>query len=124
MIKVASLFSQLLQQIPRDEFSALVRKHAAERAAKGFSCWTQLVAMMFCQLARADSLREICGGLSCCLGKMVHLGLNSAPNKSTLSYANAHRPAALYEDLFWSMLGRFRAQAPLGARKAKFRFKN
>jgi hypothetical protein len=124
MLKVASLFSQLLVHIPRGEFGALVRKHQAERAAKGFSCWTQLVAMMFCQLGRADSLREICGGLACCLGKLVHVGLRGAPNKSTLSYANAHRPAALYEELFWSMLQRFRVQSPPGSRKPKFRFKN
>jgi hypothetical protein len=49
------------------------------------------VAMLFCQLARTDSLREICNGLRCCLGKLVHLGVRKAPNKSTLSYANAHR---------------------------------
>jgi hypothetical protein len=39
-------------------------------------------------------------GLACCLGKLVHLGIDVAPNKSTLSYANMHRPAELYEDLF------------------------
>ena len=70
MIKVASLFSQLLKHISRLEFHHLVAKHEAERGAKGFACWTQFVAMMFCHLAHADSLREICGGLSCCLGKL------------------------------------------------------
>ena len=58
-----------------------------------------VVAMMFCQLAHADSLREICNGLACSEGKLVHLGIANAPNKSTLSYANEHRPAALFEDL-------------------------
>ena len=120
----ASLFNQLLQHFPRTEFAALVKKHDAERAAKGFSCWTQLVAMLFCQLGSADSLREICNGLACCLGKLVHLGIGMAPNKSTLSYANEHRPAALYEDLFYTALGRFRDEKGLGSRKQKFRFKN
>ena len=124
MVDVASLFSQLLHHFPRTEFAALVKKHSAERYSKGFSCWTQFVAMLFCQLARADSLREICNGLSCCLGKLVHLGVTKAPNKSTLSYANEHRPAALFEALFWSALERFRAQGGAGARKAQFRFKN
>ena len=101
MVKVASLFSQLLKEFPRDEFEMLVREHEAERNAKGFTCWTQFVAMLFCHLAKADSLREICNGLSCCLGKLVHLGVRKAPNKSTLSYANTHRPAALFEDVFW-----------------------
>lgn len=124
MLQAASLFNQLLYHFPRGEFGALVQKHQAERAAKGFTCWTQFVSMLFCQLAHADSLREICNGLACSVGKLVHLGVLVAPNKSTLSYANEHRPAALFEDLFYTVLGRFRDQEGLGGRKAKFRFKN
>jgi hypothetical protein len=124
MIKVSSLFSQLLHHFPRTEFAQLVAKHQAERHAKGFTCWTQLVSMLFCHMAHADSLREICGGLACCLGKLKHLGISKAPNKSTLSYANKHRPAALYEELFWTMADRFRKSGGLGSRKRKFRFKN
>jgi hypothetical protein len=101
-----------------------VKKHDAERAAKGFTCWTQFVAMLFCQLGRADSLRDICNGLACCLGRLVHLGIAKAPSRSTLSYANEHRPAALFEELFWTALARFRQQQGLGSRKHKFRFKN
>lgn len=124
MIKVASLFSQLLHHFPRTEFAHLVAKHQAERRAKGFTCWTQMVAMLFCHMAHADSLREICGGLACCQGKLRHLGIGKAPNKSTLSYANQHRPAELFEDLFWTMMHRFRTSGGLGNRKRKFRFKN
>ena len=124
MVQAMSLFNQLLQHFPKLEFAALVKKHSAERAAKGFSCRTQLVAMLFCQLAHADSLREICNGLACCLGKLVHLGIDVAPNKSTLSYANKHRPAKLYEELFYTALARFRDEKGLGTRKQKFRFKN
>ena len=102
----------------------MVKKHNAERAAKGFTCWTQFVAMLFCQLGRADSLRDICNGLACCLGRLVHLGIAKAPSRSTLSYANEHRPAALFEELFWTALARFREQQGLGSRKHKFRFKN
>ena len=124
MVMTASLFSQLLHHFPRTEFVSLVKKHRAERHAKGFTCWNQLVSMLFCHLARADSLREICGGLSCCLGKLVHLGIDKAPCRSTLSYANVHRPAALYEDLFWSALERFRGHGGLPGGTGKFRFKN
>ena len=77
--------------------------------------------MLFCQLAHADSLREICNGLTCCVGKLVHLGINGAPNKSTLAYANQHRPAALYEELFYTAPGRFRDGKGLGLRKLRFR---
>jgi hypothetical protein len=124
MVKSASLFSQLLKQIPRNEFAGLVNRHQGERHAKGFTCWAQLTAMLFCQLAHADSLREICNGLACCLGKPVHLGIDRKPTKSNLSYANARRPAAMFEDLFWSMTARFRADGHLGGRQHKFRFRN
>ena len=123
MIKVASLFSQLLHHFPLTEFMSLVNKHKAEYRAKGFSCWTQFVSMLFCHMARADSLREICNGLACCLGKLRHLGISKSPKKSTLSYANNHRPAALYEELFWTMLERFRSQGHVGPKK-RFRFQN
>lgn len=123
MVRVASLFSQLLREVPREDFIGLVQKHRAERFAKGFSCWTQLVAMLFSQLARADSLREICNGLACCLGKLVHLGIDITPRRSTLSYANRHRPAALFEELFWKTLQRFRSRGMLPEQKP-FRFKN
>lgn len=80
--------------------------------------------MLFCQLGRADSLREICNGLGCCLGRLVHVGIARAPCRSTLSYANEHRPAALFQDLFFTALARFRDQQGLGPRQHKFRFTN
>jgi len=78
--------------------------------------------MLFCQLAQAKSLREISGGLASCLGKLRHLGVKSAPNKSTLSYANAHRPWQLFQDLFYQLF-QFCQQAAPGKAK-RFRFKN
>jgi hypothetical protein len=55
---------------------------------------------------------------------LVHVGIVRAPCRSTLSYANEHRPAALFEDLFFTALARFRDQQGLGTRQHKFRFKN
>ncbi|CAO0821371.1 hypothetical protein DFAR_220018 [Desulfarculales bacterium] len=60
MVRIANLLSQLLHHFPRTEFAALVKEHDAEVRAKGFLCWIQLVAMLFCHLARANSLRDIC----------------------------------------------------------------
>ncbi len=114
MNRSASLFNQLLQQFSRSDFQRLVTKHQAEKGAKGFTSWTQFVSMLFCQFARADSLREISNGLACCIGKLSHLGLKKAPPKSTLAYANAHRPSELYRDLFFSSLASFRARNMLG----------
>ncbi len=92
MVRHASLFSQLIALVNRQKFYELVYRHSSERYAKGFNSWDHFVAMLFCQLAQARSLREICGGLASWLGKLRHLGIKTAPNKSTLSYANAHRP--------------------------------
>jgi hypothetical protein len=61
--RVCSIFSQILQLIPRHRFEGAVRQHQAERHARGFSSWGQFVAMLFCQLAQAKSLREITEGL-------------------------------------------------------------
>lgn len=88
MNKYSSIFGQILQIFPKTEFYRAVMRTGAEKFAKGFTCWDQFVAMIFCQLGQAHSLREICGGLASCFGKLKHLGLDSAPNRSTLSYAN------------------------------------
>lgn len=122
MVRVASLFSQTLSLFSRTEFHSAVRQHDAEKNSKGFSCWDQFVAMLFCQLAQAKSLREISSGLSCCLGKLQHLGMKRAPSRSTLSYANAHRPWELYETVFGQLLARCHTLAQ--GRRTKFRFRN
>ncbi len=124
MVKVASLFSQLLSHFPRTKFQHLVKKHNADFGAKGFSCWTQFVSMLFCQLAHADSLREISNGMKCCLGKLKHLGVSKAPPRSTLSYENSKHPAELYRDLFYTSYEHFLSQGGFGHRKKKFRFNN
>jgi len=121
MVRHGSLFSQLLAVFNRNKFEELVVKHMAERYAKGFSCWDQFVSMLFCQLAQAKSLREISGGLACCVGKLRHLGMEKAPVKSTLSYANQHRPWQLYRDLFHETYAWCRTMTPV---RHKFRFKN
>jgi len=120
MVRSSSLFSQVLGLISRHEFEQDVRAVKADRHAKGFSSWTQMVSMLFCQLAQAQSLREITSGLRCCVGKLNHLGLAEAPKRSTLSYANEHRPWQLYEKQFYRLLERCRGVAP----GHKFRFKN
>jgi len=121
MLKQASLFSQMLSLVDRHAFEREVRRLGAERHAKGFSCWAQFVAMMFCQLAQAKSIREIIDGLACCEGKLRHLGLQESPRRSTLSYANARRPWQLYEAVFYLILELAQRAAPPGKR---FRFKN
>lgn len=116
-----SIFGQILQLFSKREFFESVKETRADKASKGFNCWDQFVAMLFCQLGQAHSLREICGGLASCFGKAKHLGLQGAPNKSTLSYANEHRSWQLYQKIFYQLLGRCQA---LDFGKRRFRFKN
>jgi hypothetical protein len=120
MNRFSSIFSQLLQLFPRVEFQHLVAVTQSERYAKGFTCWGQFVAMLFCQLGRAHSLREISGGLRSCEGKLKHLGI-TAPSHSSLSYANEHRPWELYQQVFLQLFEQCRVQV-IG--KRTFRFKN
>src|SRR4030042_2065235 len=121
MSQYCSVFSQLLQFFPRLEFQKLVNETKSERHARGFSSWSQFISMLFCQLGRANSLREITGGLRSCEGKLKHLGI-SAPSHSTLAYANEHRPWELYQLIFLALFERCQIQINTG--KRKFRFHN
>lgn len=122
MIAVTSCFSQLLSLIDRAGFARAVKQHQGERGAKGFSCWDQFVSMLFCQMGAAHSLREICGGLGTAMGKLVHLGMREAPSRSTLAYANNHRPWQVYQTVFEDLLTQ--CQALAARKKRRFRFKN
>lgn len=121
MSTLCSVFSQVLKEIPRAQFEEIVAKYGGERHARGFTCYEQFVAMMYCQLGRAHSLREISYGLACCEGKLRHLGLEQAPSKSTISYANNHRPWQIYRDLFFWLQNHWQGQFRPGH---KFRFHN
>jgi hypothetical protein len=120
MIRYASLFSQVLGLFNRSGFQTLAKQHEMDFASKGFSAWEQFAAMLFCHLAQAKSLREICGGLACACGKLKHLGIKDAPRKSTLAYANSHRSWQFYQALFQDTLARLHFNRP----GHKFRFKN
>lgn len=120
MNQFSSVFGQILQIFSKKDFYEAVRETKSEKGAKGFTSWGQFVAMFFCQLGQARSLREICGGLASCLGKLKHLGIEDAPSRSTLSYANEKRPWQLYQKVFYQLLVKCQAIAP----GKKFRFKN
>jgi len=78
--------------------------------------------MLFCQLGRAHSLRGICQGLAASEGKLKHLGIPTAPSRSTLAYANQHRTWQLYQTTFLELSGR--CQEAAQSERRKFRFKN
>ena len=104
MVRHTSLFSQRVVLFDRKRFNQLVYRHNSERFAKKSNSWDHFVAMLFCQLAKANSLSEICGGMACCMGKLRHLGMKKNRTKSTLSYVNAHRPCEMFPYLFYETL--------------------
>ena len=120
MKRFCSIMNQLLQIFPRSEFQQTVKETKAERHARGFRSWDHFVAMLFCQLADAQSLREITGGLSSCEGRLEQLG-TKVPKRSTLAYANKHRSWELFRNVFYNTSNRCRAEI---GNKTKFRFKN
>jgi hypothetical protein len=124
MNRVCSIFSQVLKLFSRGDFEKAVKAHKAERHARGFTSWGQFMAMLFCQLGRAHSLREICGGLACCEGQLKHLGVPVAPKRSTLAYANEHRPWELYQTVFEQTLFKCQELVQRQGGRKKFRFKN
>ena len=119
--KGTSLFAQMLQYFNRNEFRTIVQKYRGDKAVKGFTTWDQFVSMLFCHLARAQSLREICGGLKSCLGKLSHIGMKNPPTRSNLSYANSKRSWEIYQGIFFQLLNRVQSG---WTGKRKFQFKN
>lgn len=115
-MKNMSLFNQLLKVIPRDTFNRLVKDFKTEYRSKGFKSWDQLVAMLFCQFADAQSLREISYGLQSCEGKLSHLGA-SAPAHPTLANANKVRSWELYQALFYSLLDQIQGTLNLRSKR-------
>src|SRR5262245_52704238 len=110
-MKFCSMMNQLLQFFRWSEFEQNVKTMKAERHARGVGSWDQFVAMLFCQLADAQSLREITGGLASCEGRLEHWGMVNPPSKSTLAYANQHRPWQLFEKVFYRLLDRCRSES-------------
>jgi hypothetical protein len=86
-----------------------MREARAEKGLKGFGYWGLFVSVLFCQLGQAHSLREICGSLATCPGKLKHLGVEAAPKRFTLAEANEHRPWQSYQKVLY----RFGCHAPL-----------
>ena len=125
MQRFTSIFSQLLQLFSRVEFQSAVKKHRADYATKGFSSWGQFIALIFSQRGHAQSLREICDGLAGCEGKLKHLGVTEPPKRSTLSYANKHRPWELYQTIFGQLYAKCESVAfKNSGGKKKFKFSN
>ena len=99
-----SVLHDVLKRIPWDAFDRLVDKHGSDHRVRRLSTKDQLVALLYGQLSGAASLREITAGLQSHSARLYHLGSRPV-QRSTLADANAHRPSAVFAELFTAMLG-------------------
>ena len=100
-----SVFHSVLKHMPWTAFDRLVEEHGADFRVRTLSTKSQLVALVYGQLAGASSLRELTGGLESHAARLYHVGAAVA-KRSTLADANTTRPWALFADLFTLMVER------------------
>jgi hypothetical protein len=117
-----TLFSQIIGKLDRTKFSKLVKEHQSDKHQKGYTSWTHLVSMLFCQFAKSQSVRDISNGLRSATGNLNHLGIDKAPSKSTISYQNKHRNWELFRSYYYNLLGSLGQQ--VGFKQVKFKIKS
>jgi hypothetical protein len=113
-----TLFSQIISKLDRLKFTKLVNEKQSDKHQKGYNSWTHLVAMLFCQFAKSQSVRDISNGLRSATGNLNHLGVEKAPSKSSISYQNKNRNWELFRDYYYQLLGSLGQQ--VGFKQVKF----
>lgn len=99
------VFAQLIEFLPQKAFQRIVMKYQGDKYIKSFSCWNQLLIMMFGQLSGCESLRELVCILSAHTPKSYHLGFGkSSITRSNLSKANANRDNKIFEEFAYKMI--------------------
>lgn len=93
------IFSQLMDVVPKYEFRKIVAARKGDYRAQKLTCWDQFLSMCFGQLTFRDSLRDLTATLEALGSRRYHMGIKTNVPLSTLSYANAHRPWQIYQDL-------------------------
>lgn len=93
-----TVFSQLLDFIPKYEFQLCVERYHGNRYIKDFSCWEQFLCMAFAQLTYRDGLRDIEACLRAQQPKLYHMGLRAKIARATLAHANRKRDWRIYAD--------------------------
>ena len=99
------VFAQLTAFLNRTQFNNYVRKYDGNRYVKHFTCWNQLLAMMFGQLSNRESLRDMIVAFEAHRAKQYHLGLGRKPiAKTTFASANQNRDYRIFEDFAFYMM--------------------
>ena len=103
------IFKQIINLIEKVNISSIIKEHDSDRYYKAFKSRTHLITMMFGILSRCDSMTEICEGLRAMGGKLNHLGLNSAPAKSTASDGLRNRDNRFFEALYFALANKYKS---------------
>ena len=105
MNKSKYVFAQLIEFLDSDKFRHLVDKYDGNRYVKHFTCWNQLLALMFGQLSNRESLRDLIVALEAHQSKRYHLGLGREPvAKTTFATANQNRDYRIFEEFAFYMM--------------------
>lgn len=105
MNKNKYVFAQLVEFLDKDKFRHLVDKYNGNRYVKSFTCWNQLLALMFGQLSNRESLRDVVVALEAHHTKCYHLGIGRNPiAKTTFASANQNRDYRIFEDFAFFMM--------------------
>ena len=99
------VFSQLVDFLPKRTFDGIVNKYQGNKYVKTFTCWNQLLVMMYGQLSGCDSLREVICIIDGIKNKSFHLGFGNGRIKlSNVAYANANRDYRIFEEFAFHMV--------------------
>ena len=105
MNKNKYVFAQLVEFLDNNKFRHLVDKYDGNRYVKSFTCWNQLMALMFGQLCNRESLRDVVVALEAHQSKCYHLGMGRNPiAKTTFATANQNRDYRIFENFAFFMM--------------------
>jgi hypothetical protein len=111
MHKDKFVFAQLVEFLDRNHFNYLVRKYLGDKYIKFFTCWNQLLVMMFGQLAKCESLRDLIVALEAHWRKLYHLGMGKSVTRSNLAKANEQRDYRIFEDFAYHLVAEARSKS-------------
>ena len=98
------IFAQLIEFLPQRIFDRIVMKYAGNKYVKHFTCWNQLLVMMFGQLSNRDSLRDLTSIISAHSNKAYHLGFGKNVTRSNLAKVNERREPRIFEEFAYHMI--------------------
>jgi len=98
------IFSQLIEFLPQRVFDNIVMKYEGNKYVKHFTCWNQLLVMMFGQLCNRDSLRDLTNTIAAHGSKAYHLGFGKHVTRSNLSKVNERREPKIFEEFAYRII--------------------